>query len=86
MITLSNWTLVAYGCVIALISIPRVLVHAGLQNEFLLMLVTPWATFAIVLMTELIVLRRYLKNKKMAIFMVIMALLGAFIITFYVLS
>jgi len=81
-----NWvfnarTVIAWLMVSIFVIIPRMLVYFGLEHPALTDLTSLWATFIIILIAEIIMLWGYIKNVKNTIFVVILAIVIAFVLT-----
>jgi len=74
-------TVIAWLIISIFVIIPRMLVYFGLQHQALTDLTSLWATFIIVLIAEVIMLWGYIRNIKYTIYMVIIAIVIAFILT-----
>ncbi len=68
---------------VSLIVIPRLLYYFGLRAEALDILMSPWATFLIILFVGGLLVFPWLKNIKLAVFAVLAIICAAMILTFY---
>ena len=68
---------------IFLILLPRAVSYFGLENSTLDTLVSPWATFLILIFVGFLIMYPWLKNIKIAVFLVLGILGAAAIMTFY---
>jgi uncharacterized membrane protein len=66
-----------------LVVLPRVLFWFGLKLDALELLISPWATFSIIMVAGALITYPYLKNIKFAIFILIGLMLVAIAITIY---
>lgn len=68
---------------IVLIVIPRVLQYFGLTGGIIDLIVSPWVTFFLFLIILGLMLSPWLKNKKLAIPLLVLIIVIAFFVTIY---
>jgi len=74
-------TVLAYSIIMVLVVIPQLLLHFGLEHEYLTGLTSMWAIFIIILMAEFILFFHWFKNIRMIIFAFAIAVAIAFVLT-----
>ena len=74
-------TVLAYSIIMIFVVIPQMLLHFGLEHEYLTTLTSLWAIFAIILIAEFILFWHWMKNVRLIIFAFVIAIIIAFILT-----
>lgn len=74
-------TVLAYSIIVLFVAVPQMLLHFGLEHEYLTTLTSMWAIFVIILIAEVILMWQWFKNMRTIIFALALAIIIAFLLT-----